>query len=62
MQTHSQTLFAKCGGNRDGGMEYYGSASIPIYSGPIFDGKLVVETAESYKGQAAKYSDYYRLE
>ena len=35
----------------DGGMEHHGSASIPIYSGPIFDGKLVVETAESaYKG------------
>ena len=35
----------------DGGMEYYGSASIPIYSGLILDCKLVVETAESaYKG------------
>lgn len=35
----------------DGGMEHYGSTSIPIYSGPILDGKLVVETAESaYKG------------
>jgi para-nitrobenzyl esterase len=35
----------------DGGMEHHGSASIPIYSGPILDGKLVVETAESaYKG------------
>ena len=31
----------------DGGMENYGSTSIPIYSGPILDGKLVVETAES---------------
>lgn len=35
----------------DGGMEHYGPTSIPIYSGPILDGKLVVETAESaYKG------------
>lgn len=31
----------------DGGQEYYEANNIPIYSGPILDGKLVVETAES---------------
>ena len=31
----------------DGGQETDGPGAIPIYSGPILDGKLVVETAES---------------
>ncbi|MCF8335894.1 MAG: carboxylesterase family protein [Bacteroidales bacterium] len=31
----------------DGGQETYGPEEVPIYSGPIRDGKLVVETAES---------------
>ncbi len=31
----------------DGGQETYGEERTPIYSGPIMDGKLVVETAES---------------
>lgn len=31
----------------DGGMENYGERNTPIYSGPILDGKLVTETAES---------------
>jgi len=31
----------------EGGQENYGSENTPIYSGPILDGKLVVETAES---------------
>jgi para-nitrobenzyl esterase len=31
----------------DGGQEIDGSAGLPIYSGPILDGKLVIETAES---------------
>jgi para-nitrobenzyl esterase len=30
----------------DGGQESYGSGGLPIYSGPILDGKLVVETAQ----------------
>ncbi|MDI1306899.1 MAG: carboxylesterase family protein [bacterium] len=35
----------------DGGQETDGPGGLPIYSGPILDGKLVVETAESaYKG------------
>lgn len=31
----------------DSGQENYGEERIPIYSGPILDGKLVVETAQS---------------
>ncbi|HSZ34363.1 MAG TPA: carboxylesterase family protein [Puia sp.] len=31
----------------DGGLETYGSDRQPIYSGPVLDGKLVVETAQS---------------
>lgn len=31
----------------DGGMEIYGEENLPIYSGPILDGKLVIETAEA---------------
>ena len=31
----------------DGGRETYGPDDVPIYSGPILDGELVVETAES---------------
>ncbi|MBC6993739.1 carboxylesterase family protein [Neolewinella lacunae] len=31
----------------DSGMEFYGEENIPIYTGPVLDGKLVVETAES---------------
>lgn len=31
----------------DGGQETNGQGGVPIYSGPILDGKLVVETAES---------------
>ena len=31
----------------DGGQESDGPGGLPIYSGPILDGKLVVETAES---------------
>ena len=31
----------------DGGQESDGSGGLPIYSGPILDGKLVVETAQS---------------
>src|SRR5690606_36424768 len=31
----------------DNGQESEGTAGLPIYSGPILDGKLVVETAES---------------
>lgn len=31
----------------DGGQETDGNGGVPIYSGPILDGKLVVETAES---------------
>lgn len=31
----------------DGGQETNGPGGVPIYSGPILDGKLVVETAES---------------
>lgn len=31
----------------DGGLESYGTSNIPISSGPILDGKLVFETAES---------------
>ena len=42
----------------DGGQETDGQGGAPIYSGPIVDGKLVVETAESaYKaGRQAKVS------
>jgi len=31
----------------DGGLETDGNGGVPIYSGPILDGKLVVETAEA---------------
>jgi para-nitrobenzyl esterase len=31
----------------DGGQESHGPGGLPIYSGPILDGKLVTETAES---------------
>jgi para-nitrobenzyl esterase len=34
----------------DGGQESDGPGGLPIYSGPILDGKLVVETAESAYG------------
>jgi para-nitrobenzyl esterase len=34
----------------DGGQESDGPGGLPIYSGPILDGKLVVETAESSYG------------
>lgn len=34
----------------DGGQEYYGDSDIPIYSGPIVDGKFVTQTFEkAYK-------------
>jgi para-nitrobenzyl esterase len=40
----------------DGGQENYGESNIPIYSGPILDGKLVVETAETaYKAGRAPH-------
>ncbi|MCX6120163.1 MAG: carboxylesterase family protein [Ignavibacteriales bacterium] len=34
----------------DGGQEIDGPGGLPIYSGPILDGKLVIETAESAYG------------
>ncbi|WP_420461150.1 carboxylesterase/lipase family protein [Neolewinella sp.] len=34
----------------DGGEESYGEENIPIYAGPILDGRLVVETAETAYG------------
>ena len=41
-----------------------GRGGPPIYSGPILDGKLVVETAQSaYEaGQAGKGSTHHRVE
>ncbi len=40
----------------DGGEEYDGQGGAPIYSGPILDGTLVVETAESaYNGGRAPH-------
>ena len=48
----------------DGGQESDGPGGPPIYPGPILDGKLVVETAESaYKaGRQARGSAHYRVE
>ena len=48
----------------DGGQESDGPGGPPIYSGPILDGKLVVETAESaYEArQAGKRSAHHRVE
>jgi para-nitrobenzyl esterase len=48
----------------DGGQESDGPNGPPIYSGPILDGRLVVETAEStYNArQASRRSAHYRIE
>ena len=48
----------------DGGQESDGPGGPPIYSGPILDGKLVVETAESaYEaGQSGKGAAHHRVE